>query len=761
VKNGLTFVLSLACAGTLGAADFTVTNSSSSGPGSLYQAITDANALPGSDRIVFNIPGAGVQKIDVSQNLLPAVTDTLTIDGYTQPGSSRNTLAVGSNAVVLIRIDNTAGRFVNGAAGIVLQAPDCVVRGLMVTAFQQGSTGYTNFGGDGIRVLADRCTIEGNFIGTDGSSSTSLGNSIAGIYVNSSYVTIGGNTPAARNVIGGNTIGIRVTRSAPNFPSDHIRIIGNQIGTDEGGPTPAVGNRIGIALGSANDDFQDTIIGGLSPSQGNLIAGNDTGIRLAFTDTRTQQTDRANGVRVYGNAIGLQPNRSGGAQVNQGIGIEVPGARNAIGGLETGAGNVIAFNRTGVLVPGDPNGTATTGNRILSNIIYGNSIMPIDLVALANGAFGYGPTSNDLGDADTGPNNLQNFPIITRAGSVPSQIASEPNGSIEGLLNSAPNSEFTLQFFRYNPEPELLGTTQVKTDAAGNARFKFYFYVATPDTSDSKYTATATDADGDTSEFTPLGGPVQLANISTRGNVLGGDFIMIGGFIVRSDVPKKVAVRALGPSLNVPNKLADPYVEVYDGSGTLLAKNDDWRTGQQQEIINAGLAPASDVESALITTVPAGAYTAQVRGANGKGGTGLVEIYDLDPFPATSGRLVNISTRAFLANGGNDVLIGGTIIRGDAAVRVVVRAIGPDLKTDSPLGDPTLELRDSNGDLIMANDDWRQEQEAEITGTGLAPKDDRDSALVGVLAPGAYTALVRGKTVNGGVAVVEFYDLKN
>lgn len=769
----LSFVAAFLLLGHLAvAADFAVVNTNATGPDSLAQAITDANALPGADRIVFNIPGAGVQKIDVSQNSLPSITDTLTIDGYTQPGSRPNDLDSGSNAAVLIQVDGKRAPvllpYVPPEQGLVLAAAGSVVRGLMLTSFPNGYSSYgTTFYGAGIVASADNCVIQGNLVGTDGTSATGLGNQGRGVWIISgSGSSVGGDTPAARNVIGGNGIGVCVTTGSSENPSRNVVIAGNQIGSNPPGPNSstaeheALGNAAGISLagGSSTNDIA-VRIGGTAPALANLISGNTIGIQLGSAPGGF----RASGVTVQGNAIGLQPRRGSAAVTNQTTGIEVFGSDNMIGGLASGAGNEIAHNKTGVYV----NYSSSLRNSILSNRIYAADFIPIDLDGrtYSNGtetSNALGPTSNDLGDTDTGGNNLQNFPIIARAETVPGGPQSEPNVSIQGSLNSTPNAEFTLQFFRYNLEPRLLGTAVVHTDAGGNAPFTFPFYDAAPAETGSYYTATATDAEGNTSEFMPANGPVQLANISTRGNVATNDFVMIGGFIIRSNAPKKVIIRALGPSLNVPErKLADPLLELYDSSGTLLAKNDDWRSGQQQEVMATGLAPSSDVESALIATLPAGNYTAQVRGADGRTGTGIVEVYDLDPFTATSGRLVNISTRAILFTQ-TDVLIGGFIVRGDAAERVLMRAIGPDVGGGlGGLPDPTLELHDSSGNLVATNDDWRNQQEAEITATGLAPHDDHDSAILARLAPGAYTAVLRGKNSNGGVALVEFYDLTN
>src|SRR5438046_8905499 len=176
-----------------------------------------------------------------------------------------------------------------------------------------------------------------------------------------------------------------------------------------------------------------------------------------------------------------------------------------------------------------------------------------------------------------------------------------------------------------------------------------------------------------------------------------------------------------------------------------------------------GLSPSDDLEAAVVLSGLAdGGYTVTVSGADGGTGIGTVEIYSLDPVNSVTGAdLLNLSTRGKVGLGDN-VLIGGIILGGDATQEVVVRAIGPDLAepgVPGALQDPVLELHDSEGSLLVSNDDWRSDQEAEIIATGLAPNDDRDSAILTTLFPTSYTAIVRGKDNSTGVALVEFYKL--
>lgn len=259
--------------------------------------------------------------------------------------------------------------------------------------------------------------------------------------------------------------------------------------------------------------------------------------------------------------------------------------------------------------------------------------------------------------------------------------------------------------------------------------------------------------------------PTVLANISTRLRVETGDDVLIGGFIVTGSVPKTVIVRAIGPSLPLPGKLADPTLELRDGNGGLIRFNDDWRSGamgfpsQEAEIIATGVPPTSDLEAAIIATLPNDAnYTAIVRGLNNTTGIGVVEAYDLNRL--SDSRLANISTRGLVQTGDN-VLIAGTIVLGGTTQKVIVRAIGPSLPLAGKLADPTLELRDGNGDLIAANDDWQTDQESDIITTGVPPTNDLESAIVATLPAGgaSYTAIVRGVGIGTGIAVVEVYAL--
>jgi N-acetylneuraminic acid mutarotase len=266
--------------------------------------------------------------------------------------------------------------------------------------------------------------------------------------------------------------------------------------------------------------------------------------------------------------------------------------------------------------------------------------------------------------------------------------------------------------------------------------------------------------------------PAQLLNISTRMRVLTADRVLIAGFIITGNDPKKVIIRGMGPSLSgVGVTLADPTLELHQGS-TTLATNDNWKindqTGQSQEadIRATTIPPTNDLESALVATLNPGAYTAILAGKNGGTGVGLVEVYDLAQ--AANSKLANISTRGFVDTG-NNVMIGGLIVgagSGGGTAKIIVRALGPSLPVAGALADPTLELHDGSGTTIATNDNWKindqtgQSQEADIRATTIPPTNDMESALLATLAPGSYTAIVRGKNNTTGVGLVEVYNLQ-
>jgi hypothetical protein len=271
-----------------------------------------------------------------------------------------------------------------------------------------------------------------------------------------------------------------------------------------------------------------------------------------------------------------------------------------------------------------------------------------------------------------------------------------------------------------------------------------------------------------------------LGNISTRSFVQTGEHVMIGGFIVQGTGPKRVIIRAIGPELTqygIADALANPRLELHNGTGALIATNDDWQTtilggiitsNQVSDIQNSGRAPTAASESAIVADLQPGNYTAVLSGVNNTAGVALVEVYDLSPGASSS--LGNISTRS-LVQTGEHVMIGGFIVQGTGPKRVIIRAIGPELTqygiTDV-LADPRLELHNGTGALIATNDNWQttilggiitSNQVSDIQNSGRAPTAASESAIIADLQPGNYTAVLSGVNNTVGVALVEVYDL--
>jgi hypothetical protein len=226
-----------------------------------------------------------------------------------------------------------------------------------------------------------------------------------------------------------------------------------------------------------------------------------------------------------------------------------------------------------------------------------------------------------------------------------------------------------------------------------------------------------------------------LLNISTRLRVLTDENVLIGGFIITGNINKRVILRAVGPSLTsdgapVGGRLLDPTIELFDGDNQSIIFNDDWKDSPDRgEIENSGVRPGDDREPAIARTLAPGRYTAVVRGQNNSAGIAVVETYDRDN--GIGSKLANISTRGFVGTGDN-VMIGGFITGSqNGGTRVLVRAIGPSLKSTiaAAMSDPVLELKDQNGQTVRANDNWKENQRQEIEETEAAPSDDAESAL--------------------------------
>jgi hypothetical protein len=513
-----------------------VTNTNDTGSGSLRQAILNANSRTGLDTIVFDIPGTVLHTIQ-PLSALPTITDPVLIDGYTQPGSSVNTSSFANGLNTVLRIELDGSNAGTSSSGLRISGGQSIVRGLVINRFDSCGISVGGLGEN---------TVEGNYIGMDATGSTPLNNRWYGVNIdNSPDNHIGGTTPGVRNlitgngrsqgsaaygaaiqnmgnlstgtVIQGNLIGVSATGrvkldvplngitisgdniviggTAPGAGNvisgnnvgiflweDGCTVQGNYVGTDITGTAP-LGNRRGIQIFGGNN-----LVGGLTATARNIISGNSTQGIFIGTDGRT-------GNIIQGNFIGTQidgtSNLGNGAE-----GILADGAQNCvtIGGTDNGAGNIIAFNGIrGIRLP-----LNFGGIRILGNSIFANSGLGIDLAQGTEDVSGV--TANDPGDADTGPNGLQNYPVLT-------SVEGGDYLSVSGTLNSAPNTAFRVEFFS-TPIQETGGSRQGKTyltnievvtDGSGNSTFSFtYGFPVGPG---NAITATATDPNGNTSEF--------------------------------------------------------------------------------------------------------------------------------------------------------------------------------------------------------------------------------------------------------------------
>ena len=438
----------------------------------LRAAIHQADFTLGADTINFNVPAAlrdpntGVATIK-PQSALPVITQTVTIDGYTQPGASPNTKTVGNDAVLKIQLDGTNMPNDNGLE--INTSDGSVIRGLVINHF-----------GDGIFIHGDSVAnrIEGNFVGTDPTGTLDRGNNFDGVGIvdGPSETVIGGSTPDKRNVLSGNDDGgIFMGRSNVNV------IRGNYIGTDKGG-TRDLGNTDG---GVFIQNASGTTVGGNTSASRNVISGNDSdGITLLGSQS----------AKVLGNRIGTT---AGGTEAlgNADNGVFLSGSATLVGDGTAAGSNTIAFNgRDGVNVDG-----SSTGNEISRNSVFSNAGLGIDLVGPGENAFTTSiPTKNDPGDTDTGANNLQNKPVVSsaRTGSLKT--------TFKGRLDSNHDQTFTVEFFsnpsNTNEGKKFIGETTVKTSVDGLASFTFSpsAKVAAGQT----ITATATNTTThDTSEF--------------------------------------------------------------------------------------------------------------------------------------------------------------------------------------------------------------------------------------------------------------------
>lgn len=654
-------------------ATFTVTNTNDTGDGSLRKAIQDANSNPGADAISFAIPGAGIHTIS-PLSALPLVTSAVTIDGTTQnPGGALSIEIAGASAGLTTK-------------GLSILGGNCTVRGLVINAFDGAGIdlggggqivegnfiGTTTAGGPGdgnnesgieissgsghliggttvaarnvisgnsgpgVVVLGPSMNdlVQGNFIGTNSAGSVAVGNQSDGVEMISGSntvinCTVGGTSAGARNVISANSgVGVQfITVGTSNL------VQGNFIGTDVTGSNDLGNGSSGVAVNESND----CTVGGTVPGAGNVISGNGTnGVRI--------NAPTATGNRVQGNKIGT---RADGVTVlangSDGIFVLNSASNNTIGGA-AGEGNVIAFNLgAGVLVD------SGTGNFIQANSFFSNGGLGIDLAPS-------GVTPNDAGDGDSGPNGLQNFPVLTTANG-----AVGGGSNVQGTLNSSANSTFTLSFYSSsscdpsgNGEGQtFLGSGNVTTDGSGNVTFNLT--IAGHADSGESITATATSAAGSTSEFSGCitfgASDLSVSLAASSGTV-----------VVGSNVTYTITLTNNGPDDAVSVTLTDnlpaalTFVSCSSGGGVCAG------TANNRVVTFAVLAAGSSAVTTIVASV-------NCNVPDGQTVTNLASVTSVmrDPVAGNNSagvdftasnppRMISPTSQSFLADGGSGIV---------------------------------------------------------------------------------------------------------
>jgi hypothetical protein len=842
-------------------ATVTVTNSNDSGSGSLRQAI--ATATGGSDTITFDMSTV-TSPITLASEL--ALGKSVTIQG---PGATLLTIS-GGNSVRVFNIADGANVTIFGLT---------ITKGKVPSSEPEGA----NIGG-GIKSLGyiniDKCNVSGNTAGFNHGGGIAVagpaGSFSAGLTLTDSTVS---------NNAGGGIFYAASTSLEINLFGDTIS--GNSMGYGYFGAgillveaSTISGNAAGGIAHSGEMNIYESLI------SGNSSHGSSNGGGVALTDTRASgdpsriinstisgNTSEASGggISATGNTLNITnctifgnvaANQGGGIHLISGMTLNLAntivagnnapagpdlngdyptpqfnliGKKDGSTGFTNGTnGNIVGTSaapvdpqlgplasnegttQTHALLAGSP--AIDRGNNDLAvyYIFFGNHLKPINTDQRGPG---YGRIANKM--VDIGAFEVQTTTrvvtlsyswsdaSITLGGEDINFSSGAALGAISVTLRAAsPHAESNTGLFindhgKKTPTGEYTGTisrTISFSNGVSATLSQPVTYSVTSATRSlnvgSSDTKTLDLGGGDMIDVTPTAStythsnspngilvipagkpwltflfisPSQFLNISTRLRVQTGDNVLIGGFIIKGTDPKKVIIRGIGPSLAqfFNGALSDPTLELYQGS-TLLATNDNWKmrsdgTSQQAEVEATTIPPTNDLEAAIVRTLDPGAYTAILRGKGDATGIGVVEAYDLTP--GTNSKAGNISTRGFVDSGDN-VMIGGLIIGagGGGNGKVVVRAIGPTLGNfgiNGALQDPTLELHDGNGMLLVFNNNWQDDASAaEVQANNLAPNDPRESAVLRSLPPGAYTAIVRGAGNTTGVGLVEAYNVR-
>lgn len=788
-------------------AQFVVTNTNDDGPGSLRQAITDANAHPDDqtpDEIDFNISGSGVHTI-VLGSALPEITDPVIINGWSQPGW---------NGAPLIEVTAQAGIKM---PGLLISSGGTTVRGLVMNGFPGSAIAIRQNGGN---------SVQGCYIGTDSTGTRAVPNN----YGIDAYLTsnnlIGGPTAAARNLVSGNTSdGIHMpgVQNYPTTISSKNVIQGNYVGTDITGTRALPNGQSGIYI-----ETDDVVIGGSEPGAGNLASGNgyaginQYGFRAVITGNRvgTDISGTAmlpNGIGIYmqslgGRVGGTQPGEGNLVSGNRGVGVRIESASgivqgnrigtdvsgkialpnggagmtvaadsNTVGGKAAAAGNLISGNggagifltsvndthgnahpASNTTVQGNLIGTDITGTRALPNAgdgldarggagTFGGKGLGARNVISGNGGNGI-----SLGSGLVQANLIGTaFDGITRLGNGGSGIRIANSGYDIIGSQSGPNLDAgnVIAFNARN------GISIVATNATSyNPTPSVKNRISSNSIHDNGLLGIDLGEDGVTPNDAsdPDIGPNLLQNFPVISSAFGfnGKLTIYGSL---NSTPNTTFILEF-----YANKTAD---STGYGEGELLQGHAKVATDSNgNAAFNVTFPLPPNVSFVTATAIDPDGNTSEFAADSPILPTAPTTP-PTSPTPVTlpthSDQLLNISTR-LRVEPGDHALIGGFIVTGSEPKKIIVRGIGPSLSAFGVPGvllDPALELYDGKGGLIFANDNWRESQESTIQATGLAPTDDRESAIVRTLSPGSYTAVLRGKNNTSGVGLVDAYDL--
>ena len=760
ISAALAFLVSSASAAT-----FTVSNVADAGPGSLRQAIVDANGNASDDTVVFVLPGAGPHVIELVSALPVLSTNVQILNDRT-----------GDEAVTVRRSANAFefGIFVAGPGSNVTLAGITVANGDIddTADIREGAAVRNDHG----TITVRRCTFSGNrgssggAIYNDGRASGTATLHISDSILTENSAKTGGGVYNAGAAIyndagGGGSAFLNVTDSLIN------RNTGGGVSTraDNSGFAKAmltrctVSENVGGALisygsgtGEAVLEVQDCTIAGNS-------AGGGAGINVGSTGPSGIGRATAHNTTITGNhAFGAGGAGGGGVSSDNGM-LTLTNCTLVNNTAQTNGGGINKFsgvaNITNCTFSGN---SAASGNGGAINNFASGKLTVTNCTFSANHGIGL---RNEFAQLETGNTIYRRAAggenITNRSGTVTSHgsnLSDDAAGGDEstgpgGLLNAAGDirntdprvAELASNGGRTATHALLPDSPAINAGNDGNAPVR-----------DQRDYVRSGVSDIGAFEFGGVKAST-LANIATRMQVQTGENVLIGGFIITGTEQKKLMLRAVGPSLDLSGRLENPTLEIVDSSNEQVAFNDNWNDApNRQEMIDSQVAPAHNLESAILVQLAPGPYTAVMRGAADTSGIGVVEVYDLER--SANAELANIATRGFVQTA-EKVMIGGFIMVGPNAQRVLIRAIGPSLPLSGSLADPLLELFDGNGSALRANDNWRENQEAEIIATSIAPSHEREAAILETLAPGAYTAVVRGVNAATGVAVVEVYAL--